>query len=312
VRDVVRLRVLKCAIASAALACCISLFPARVRADATSPVPLVAVGPQYDSTHVYVAPDDLDRFVASFMATFGGKASAQSLATVTPTPSKTKSQLVQTPAGIVSVFGFVTPIPYPFGAERTGYLVTDIAAGVRAAEANGADLVVAPFDDAIGKDAIVEWPGGVYMQLYWHTKAPNYPPLATVPENRVYVSPAKADEFARDFVRFSGGTIASDVPSAPGVEIGRPNETYRRIRIESAFGRMTVLVTDGFLPYPYGREISGYEVTDLSATLDKAREAGAVILAGPYDSDGRRAAMVRFPGGYIAEIHSPAASSLTK
>ena len=29
----------------------------------------VAVGPQYDSTHVYVAPAELDAFVASFTAT---------------------------------------------------------------------------------------------------------------------------------------------------------------------------------------------------------------------------------------------------
>jgi hypothetical protein len=31
----------------------------------------LAVGPQYDSTHVYVAAADLDRFIASFVATFG-------------------------------------------------------------------------------------------------------------------------------------------------------------------------------------------------------------------------------------------------
>jgi hypothetical protein len=36
------------------------------------------------------------------------------------------SQLVMTPAGTVSVFGFKTPVPYPFGLERTGYLVTDV------------------------------------------------------------------------------------------------------------------------------------------------------------------------------------------
>ncbi|MFZ0737837.1 MAG: hypothetical protein WAM96_12175, partial [Candidatus Acidiferrales bacterium] len=35
----------------------------------------VAVGPQYDSTHVYVAPGDLDAFVTSFAATFGGQPS---------------------------------------------------------------------------------------------------------------------------------------------------------------------------------------------------------------------------------------------
>src|SRR3954465_4901595 len=78
----------------------------------------VAVAPQYDTTHVYVAPADFDRFVASLIATFGGTTSKQGVFTVTPTPSSTVSQLVLTPAGSVSVFGFKTPVPSPFGAER--------------------------------------------------------------------------------------------------------------------------------------------------------------------------------------------------
>src|SRR3984957_10350439 len=86
----------------------------------------VAVGPQYDTTHVYVAPEDFDRFVASLTATFGGTTTKQGVFTVTPTPSSTMSQLVLTPVGTISVFGFKTPIPYPFGFERTGYLVTDL------------------------------------------------------------------------------------------------------------------------------------------------------------------------------------------
>jgi hypothetical protein len=86
-----------------------------------------AVGPQYDSTHVYVNPDDFDRFVASLLATFGGTTSKLGVFTVTPTPSSTMSQVVLTPVGSLSVFGFKTPIPFPFGAERTGYLVTDLS-----------------------------------------------------------------------------------------------------------------------------------------------------------------------------------------
>jgi hypothetical protein len=42
---------------------------------------------------------------------------------------------------------------------------------------------------------------------------------------------------------------------------------YRRARMDSLFGKIAVLTTDGHLPYPYGREISGYEVDDLSNTL---------------------------------------------
>src|SRR5271154_4099505 len=104
----------------------------------------VAVGAQYDTTHVYVAPADFDTFVASLVATFGGTTSKKGVFTVTPTPSKTMSQLVLTPAGTISVFGFETPIPYPFGSERTGYLVTDMESGIRAAHATGADILVNP------------------------------------------------------------------------------------------------------------------------------------------------------------------------
>jgi len=268
--------------------------------------PAVAVGPQFDTTHVYVDSKDFDRFVASVVATFGGTTSKQGVFTVTPTPSSTMSQLILTPVGTLSVFGFKTPVPYPFGAERTGYLVTDLDAAVRAARAAGADVIVAPFNDPIGRDVIIQWKGGVNMQLYWHTTPPSYAPLQTIPENRVYVSPDRADAFIRDFVAFSRGKVVSNVVTAPGVEIGRPNQTYRRVRIESTFGKMTVLVTDGHLPYPYGRELTGYEVADLDGTLAKAKAAGASVLVEPYLSDDRRAVLVQFPGGHIAEIHAAA------
>src|SRR5579859_1358689 len=184
------------------------------------------VGPQYDTTHVYVAPEDFDRFVASLVATFGGTTTKQGVFTVTPTPSQTMSQLVLTPAGSLSVFGFKTPVPYPFGAERTGYLVTDLDAAVRAAQADGADVLVTPFNDPIGQDAVVQWPGGVNMQLYWHTTPPSCAPLKTIPENRVYLSPVRVEEFTRGFLAFSHGKVESDEPRAPGVEIGKPSETY--------------------------------------------------------------------------------------
>jgi predicted enzyme related to lactoylglutathione lyase len=266
--------------------------------------PNVAVGPQYDTTHVYVTPADFDHFVASVLTTFGGTTTKQVVANVTPTPSSTLSQLILTPVGSISVFGYKTPVPYLFGVERTGYLVSDIDVAVRAARATGADVLVTPFDDPIGKDAIIQWPGGVNTQLYWHTTAPSYKPLETIPENRVYVSSDRADSFIHSFLSFSQGEIVSDESQAPGIEIGRPRDTYRRVRISSNFGRLAVLVTDGQLPYPYGREITGYEVTNLADTLAKAKGAGATILVAPYQADQRQASFVQFPGGYIAEIHS--------
>jgi predicted enzyme related to lactoylglutathione lyase len=264
----------------------------------------IAVGPQYDTTHVYVAPQDFDRFVASLVATFGGTTTKQGVFTVTPTPSSTMSQLVITPVGTVSVFGFKTPVPYPFGLERTGYLVTDLDEAVRAAKTTGADVLVAPFNDPIGRDAIIQWPGGVNTQLYWHTTAPSFAPLQTIPENRVYVSPDRADAFVRSFIAFSHGSVVSDEPRAPGVEIGKSTEAYRRVRIESKFGKLTAYVTDGHLPYPYGREMTGYEVTNLTDTLTKAKASGVDVLVPPYRTDERESAVVQFPGEYVAEIHS--------
>jgi hypothetical protein len=175
---------------------------------------------------------------------------------------------------------------------------------IQAARAAGAEVIVAPFNDPIGIDAILQWPGGVKMQLYWHFKSSANPPLETIPENRIYLSPDRADEFVRDFLAFSGGRVLNDQPHADAGEIGRAGETYRRIRLTSLFGNMRVLVTDGHLPYPYGYETTGYEVRNLAATLQKANAAGVKVLSPPYTSEGRNSVIVQFAGGYIAEIHS--------
>jgi hypothetical protein len=266
----------------------------------------IGVGAQYDTTHVYVAPENVDRFTESFLATFGGQSTKQVVVTVTPTSSSTTSQLLQTPVGTVSLFGFKTPIPYPFGFERTGYLVTDMDKAMQRAKASGADIVVAAFPDPIGRDAVIQWPGGINMQIYWHTTKPSYAAFETIPENRVYVSPWRADAFTQDFLSFSHGKVVSDESRAPGIEVGRPDDTYRRIRIESVFGKITVFVTEGHLPYPYGRELTGYEVANLKGTLGKATASGATVLVEPFTSEHRASAIVEFPGGYIAEIHAPA------
>jgi len=268
------------------------------------PATTVAVAPQYDTTHVYVSPENLDPFVKSFLGTFGGTSTQPAITTVTPTPSSTVFQALKTPSGSISLFAFKTPIPAHFGSERTGYLVQDMDAAIRAARAAGADVIVAPFPDPIGKDAIIQWLGGINMQLYWHTTPPVYAPLQYVPENRVYLSPDCTAAFLRGFLAFSNGKIVSDEVHAPGLEIGSPGANFRRIRITSAFGNMVVFVTDGHLPFPYGRETTGYEVADLAATLSKAQPLGVTILVEPYTSGDRTAAMVQFPGGYIAEIHA--------
>ena len=278
--------------------------PSAQAAENAAETPGPAVGAQYDGAHVYLAPAEVDPFVKSFIATFGGAAGQPAATTVTPAPSSSIFEAVRTPAGSLSVLAFTTPVPWPFGLERVGYLVKDLDAGLAAAVAAGADVLVTPFPDPIGRDAIVEWPGGSVMQFYWHYAPPSFPPLATVPEQRVYVSYEKAEAFVRGFLQFSKGVIVSDEPAAPGVEIGKPEATFRRVRIASDFGRLAAFVTDGHLPFPYGRETYGYEVGDLTLTLEKATAAGATVLVPPFKSADRESAMVQFPGGYIAEIHA--------
>jgi hypothetical protein len=270
----------------------------------------VGVGAQYDSTHVYVRPGDLDAFVNSFIATFGGQPSQRTVTNVLPVPSSTEFQYLWTPVGTLSVFAYQTPIPFPFGQERTGYLVTDMDEAIRAARRFGAEVIVEPFKDPIGLDAVIQWAGGVKMQLYWHFIPPKYGPLEMIPDNRVYVSRDRADNFVRDFVGFSGGKVVSDDRYADGGEVGRAGETYRRLRITSLFGNMQVAVTDGHLPFPFGHEVTGYEVPDLGAILAKAKASGVRILSGPYTAKDRAIAIVEFPGGYIAEIHSRTTDAL--
>ncbi|MGY1953163.1 VOC family protein [Pseudomonas pergaminensis] len=285
------------------VALAVTLLAEAMMGNAFAATAAVAVAAQYDTSHVYVAPADVDRFTQSFLATFGGKSTPQVVVNVLPVPSSTTSQLLQTPVGTVSLFGFTTPIPHPFGQERNGYLVKDMDLALKAARENGAAVIVSDFPDPIGRDAVVQWPGGVNMQLYWHTKTPDYAAFQTVPENRVYLSAERADSFIKSFVGFSHGKVLTDDKHAPGVDIGQANGNYRRVDIESPFGRMAVLVTNGQLPYPFGHETTGYQVADLTATLGKATGSGAKVLVPAFDSKGRRSALVEFPGGYVAEIH---------
>jgi hypothetical protein len=276
--------------------------PALAREAAT---PDYSVGPQYDTTHVYVPQEQYDAFMKSFVATFGGKLSPQGQFQVTPTPSKTKSQLALTPAGTVSGFGFLTPIPYPFGHERNGYLVTDMDAAVAAAVKHGAIRLITTFPDPIGRDAVVQWPGGVNMQLYWHTQKPNYTPLTTIPENRIYVTADAADAFLKSWSGYAHAKVVEDTRTADGAAIGEPGKTYRRVRLTSGYGDMLVIVSDGQVPWPYGHEVTGYTVSNLPDTLAEASAADVETLVPAHADGDRQSAMVRFPGGYIAEIHAP-------
>ena len=118
------------------------------------------------------------------------------------------------------------------------------------------------------------------MQLYWHTTKPSYAAL-------------------RDHSGKSGLCIARTGrcvrPQFPSILARtRSYRTTRGLRVwksagqaiptdasesSSVFGKMTVFVTDGHLPYPYGRELTGYEVSNLKDTLAKATDAGVKSLS---------------------------------
>jgi hypothetical protein len=45
-------------------------------------------------------------------------------------------------------------------------------------------------------------------------------------------------------------------------------------------------------------------VSAVDETIARAKAADVAVLVEPYKADGREAAMLQFPGGYVAEIHS--------
>jgi hypothetical protein len=47
-------------------------------------------------------------------------------------------------------------------------------------------------------------------------------------------------------------------------------------------------------------------LANLGDTVSKAKAAGATVLVDPHTADRRQAAIISFPGGYFAEIHSAA------
>jgi hypothetical protein len=131
---------------------------------------------------------------------------------------------------------------------------------------------------------VIQWPGGVNMQLYWHTATPHYAPLATVPENRIYLTADAADAFLKSWGGYAHAKITADNRKASGAEVGQSGKTIRRIALTSNYGKMVVFVSDGQLPWPYGRDMTGYQVPDLAATLDKAKANGPRFWSRPIRS----------------------------
>ncbi|GAB2724041.1 VOC family protein [Kitasatospora kifunensis] len=280
--------------------------PPRAASAIAPPDNAMAMGPQYSAFHVYVQPGQLEAFAKSWVNTFGGNYVKPFTTQLTPTPSSALATQVFSPVALLSVFDFTTPVPYPFGQERTGWGVADTDAATRQARADGAASLVAAFPDPIGRDSVIQFPGGIDTQL-WHETAlsPNpFPALTTVPDNRVYVPSDTLPAFLKSYLAFTKGRVVLDDRDADGAQIGAPGTTYHRVAITSKYGNTVIISTaDGYLDNPFGHEVSGIEVPDLTATVAKAQANGATVLWGPYAGQGGHSAMVRFPGGFITEIH---------
>lgn len=265
--------------------------------------PVQAYGVEYDASHVYVQHGKLNAFIKSWEATFGGTNNPPTVFGITPTPSKALASIIHSPVGLLAAYDYQTPVPYPFGTEQTGFAVHGIDGAAQAARRTGATVPVAPWTGPVGREAVVRFPGGFSSQIWAQFDMSGFPPLATQPEFRVYLSADTVGAFLASYLRFTDGRIVSDTPAADGAELGAPGTTYHRIRIRTQFGNTVVLAGQGYWNYPYGRDTTGYTVSDVAATVAKATANGATVLAGPYHGADRTSAMLQFPGGYIAEIH---------
>ena len=116
------------------------------------------------------------------------------------------------------------------------------------------------------------------MQLYWRTTSPSYAPLATVPENRIYVSKDRADVFIRDFLTFSHGVVTSDDSASPGAgdrasQRGLSPRPHRVARRQTGGAGLPTAVCPG----PMGGRSPATSL-ERSGNSDKAVAAGAEVL----------------------------------
>ncbi|WIX77247.1 hypothetical protein QRX50_38515 [Amycolatopsis carbonis] len=265
--------------------------------------PVKAFGVEYDASHVYLQHGKLPAFIKSWEATFGGTDNGQNTFQITPTPSKALASIIHSPVGLLAAYDYQTPVPFPFGAEQTGFGVHDPDLGADAALRSGAAVTVTPWTGPVGREAVVQFPGGFASQIWKQFDMSGFTPLTTQPEFRVYLPETTVNAFLASYLKFTGGSVISDVRKADGGEVGAPGTTYHRIRIKTQFGNTVVLAGNGDWTYPYGRDTTGYTVSDVNATVAKAAANGATVLSGPYKSKDRTSVILQFPGGYIAEVH---------
>ena len=67
---------------------------------------------------------------------------------------------------------------------------------------------------------MIQWPGGVNMQLYWHTTKPSYAAFGPSPKQGLFLGGPTPSQTSSGFAR---QVVSDDVRR--GVEIGRPKDS---------------------------------------------------------------------------------------
>ncbi len=268
----------------------------------------VGNGPQYALPHVFMFPDQLETFVETFTSVFEGTSDPISNLNLAPVPATMQFTDLYTRVGAISAQSYKDSAPpFPMGKESVGFAVVNMDKAVEAAQRVGAKVLRRWLVGTNG-EAMLEWPGGVRIQFYSYAgEAPDIPVRDSVSNTRYYLSLEDAERFVTTFLEATGGSLLKD-GYYPSEEIGVVGGMFRRVQISSTLGNVSVIgITPEIrerLVYPYTDIKTDFDVDDIDAVIQRARQSEADILIRPeYTDPNFRRAVLRFPGEYVIEIH---------
>lgn len=265
------------------------------------------LGPQYALPHVLMFPDQLPAFVEKFSTVFDGTSAPISNLNLAPVPAEMQFTDLHTRVGAISAQAYKDNAPpFPMGKESVGFAVVDMDKALEAAQRAGAK-VLRRWMVGSNSEAMLEWPGSVRLQFYSYAgEAPEIPIRDSVSNTRYYLSYESAATFISSFLEATDGERVSDA-YYPSEEIGIAQGAFRRVQIESSLGNVNVIgITARLwdqLVYPYTNIKTDFDVDDLDAVVEKARQADVDVLIRPeYTDPHYRRAVLRFPGEYVIEV----------
>lgn len=272
---------------------------------------IIGDGPQYALPHVFMFPDQLELFIEKFTAVFDGTADPISDVNLAAVPAVMRFTDLHTSVGAISAQAYKDNAPpFPMGKESIGFGVADMDKAVQVADLAGAKIL-RRWSVFGNQEAMIEWPGGVRIQFYAYSGA--VPPVEireSVSNTRYYLSQGNAELFVSTFLAATKGTLVSD-GYYPAEELGIQGGMFRRAQLTSSLGNVNVIavtsqIRDG-LKYPYTDIKTDFDVDDLDAVVERARQNDVDVLVRPeYTDPNSRRAVLRFPGEYVIEVHQKA------